>query len=187
MVSYYLDLRHFDRTSQAAAVELPIRAGAAGGGKGGTNPADALQQVEAGKPVQVQVAAVKAQAEHVSNPLQFESNPGVEHGGAGDSGAAGSGREERSTTTHSVEQRKLDGGAALVSKRIEVHGKGRGIVVGIEKTKGKSSLHVVEFDAGGREALLLSKDPSSASAKGHKFWLLKGGLQVRATQSRSQC
>ena len=143
--------------------------------------------MEADKPVQVQVAAVKVQAEHVSNPLQFESNPGVEHGGAADPSAAGSGREERSTTTYSVEQRKLDGGAALVSKRIEVHGKGRGVVVGIEKTKGKSSLHVVEFDAGGREALLLSKDPSSASAKGHKFWLLEEGLQVRATQSRSQC
>ena len=141
----------------------------------------------ADKPVQVQVAPAKVQGEQVPNPLQFEPNPGVEYGGADDSSTAGSGREERSATTHSVEQRMLNGGAALISKRIEVHGKGRGTVVGIIKTKGKSTLHVIDFDAGGREVLLLSKDASSASAKGHRFWILEGGLQARTAQSRSQC
>ena len=81
--------------------------------------------------------------------------------------------------------RKQDGGAALVSKRIEVDGKGTGTVTALKKAKGKPTEHTIEFDDGKRETILLSKDPGVANAKGHKFWLLQDAVQVRATPSRS--
>ena len=82
-------------------------------------------------------------------------------------------REKRSATVYSAEQRKLNSGDVLVSKRIEVDGKGSGTVVAIEKAKGKSTLHVVDFDTGGREAVLLCKNASTGGTKGTKFWLLE--------------
>ena len=70
---------------------------------------------------------------------------------------------------------------------VEVQGKGHGTVVSVEQAKGKSTLHVVDFDNGGREAVLLSKDPLATNGKGSKFWLLEEAVQTRAAPSRSQC
>ena len=81
----------------------------------------------------------------------------------------------------------MDSGTALVSKRIEVEGKGKGTVVEVKVAKGKSTEHIVEFDDGRREAVLLSKDPAAPSSKGCKFWLLNDVVQARTTPSRSQC
>ena len=102
-----------------------------------------------------------------------ELGAGAEDGGDGSSAV----REERSTTAYSAEQRKLGGGEGLVSKRIEVEGKGSGTVVEIRKAKGKSTEHVIDFDNGERESVLLRKHVSTdgtQNAKGHKFWLLGG-------------
>ena len=111
--------------------------------------------------------------------------PGVDNPTDIDGGEAGGARETRSTTEIAVNMRLQDGGAALVSKRIEVDGKGVGTVIGQQKSKGKPTEHTIEFDDGKRETILLSKDPTAANAKGHKFWLLQDTVQVRATPSRS--
>ena len=130
----------------------------------------------------------------VQNPLQQfgASNLGAE---VADATAV---REERATTEHSAEQRQLKSGAALIGQRIEVQGKGKGVVLDTLKAKGKATEHLVMFDSGNkREAVLLSKDWSgtgtgtgtgtSGRGKGHRFWVLHDAVQVRAEPSRSQC
>eukprot|EP00936_MAST-01D_sp_MAST-1D-sp1_P001274 g1274.t1 len=77
-----------------------------------------------------------------------------------------------SQTILAVRERESDSGAGLISKRIEVLGRGPGTVVDLYKALGRSTKHVVLFDDGKREVLMLSKNPNDASSKGVKFYLL---------------
>ena len=58
-------------------------------------------------------------------------------------------------------------------------------VVELRTTTGQSTEHVIEFDNGSRESLLLAK--AGSASKGHKFWLLEEVIQARTSPSRSQC
>ena len=113
------------------------------------------------------------------NPLQVEgANPGI-----------ATTREQRATTEYSVEQRQRDSGSSLLGQRIEVQGRGTGVVLDVVKAKGKATEHLIMFDDGKREAVLLSKErpDTSARSKGHRFWLLHNAVQVLVEPSRSQC
>ena len=77
-----------------------------------------------------------------------------------------------SQTILAVRERESDSGAGLISKRIEVLGQGPGTVVDLYKALGRSTKHVVLFDNGKREVLMLSKNPNDPSSKGVKFYLL---------------
>ena len=68
--------------------------------------------------------------------------------------------------------RQQDSGVDLVSKRIDVEGKGVGTVTDVHTALGKPTQHVVLFDNGARELLTLCKDPTSTSRKGHKFYVI---------------
>ena len=46
---------------------------------------------------------------------------------------------------------------ALLSRRIEVEGKGAGLVIDVRRALGKPTTHVIDFDDGSRVALLLDK------------------------------
>eukprot|EP00936_MAST-01D_sp_MAST-1D-sp1_P001454 g1454.t1 len=77
-----------------------------------------------------------------------------------------------SQTILAVRERESDSGAGLINKRIEVLGRGSGTVLELHKALGKSTKHVVLFDDGKREVLMLSKNPNDATSKGVKFYLL---------------
>ena len=81
-------------------------------------------------------------------------------------------RLERASADHSAQQRVLNGGAGLLSAKPEVGGKGIGVVVDMQKSTGKPTEHIILFESGAREAVLLCKDPHAAKPKGAKFWLL---------------
>ena len=48
-----------------------------------------------------------------------------------------------------------------------------GTVVDMKKSLGKPTLHIILFDNGTRERLLLSKDPENPAAKGVVFELIQ--------------
>ena len=74
-----------------------------------------------------------------------------------------------------AQARALKSGEALVSKRIDVTGKGVGTVLSTRHTIGKPTLHVVRFDGDGsdgrEEAVLLAKS-GGAAGKGLEFIVL---------------
>ena len=81
-------------------------------------------------------------------------------------------RLERAATDYSAQQRVLNGGADLISAKIDIEGKGVGTVVDLQKSRGKPTKHIIQFESGTREAILLCKDPRAAKPKGMKFWVL---------------
>ena len=85
-----------------------------------------------------------------------------------------------------MEQRQRDSGSSLIAQRIEVQGRGAGVVLNVVKAKGKATEHLIMFDDGKRETVLLSKDASSTGMKGRKFWVLQDSVQVRNQQTSSQ-
>ena len=104
------------------------------------------------------------------NPAFELSQPLMGQGGSGRDGAnAVSPRRnvELSDTMLAAQERRRDGGRSLVSKRIEVAGKGRGTVIDIQSRLGKATRHVVLFDSGKRETLQLGK--TGFSGKGYAF------------------
>ena len=92
-----------------------------------------------------------------SNDPAFElSEPLIGQGGSARGGsdiAAARRSGELSDTLLAAQERQRDGGRGLVSKRIEVAGKGRGTVVDVQSRLGKATRHVVLFDSGKREVL----------------------------------
>ena len=111
-------------------------------------------------------------AADVKNPL---STPAASHmnPGAPEPDLESITRLERASTDYSAQQRVLNGGADLLSAKIEIEGKGIGTVVDVQKSAGKPTEHIIAFDSGTREAVLLCKDPRAAKPKGAKFWVLK--------------
>ena len=71
-----------------------------------------------------------------------------------------------------INARKTNSGAALVNKRVEVWGKGKGTVIDIKKSLGKATKHVILFDNGARETIQLSKYLDYAAGEGIKFYLI---------------
>ena len=60
-------------------------------------------------------------------------------------------------------------GAGLVGRRVEIPGKGQGEVTAVRKHVGRKTRHVIRFDNGASEELVLSKGPN---LKGQRFHLL---------------
>ena len=81
-------------------------------------------------------------------------------------------RMQRAGTNYSAEQRALDGGANLITAKVEVEGKGIGTVVAMQISKGKPTEHIILFESGVREAVMLCKNPHADNPKGTKFWVL---------------
>jgi len=75
-------------------------------------------------------------------------------------------------TVYSRFKRTKKSGATLMNMRIDVHKRGVGTVVDLEKRAGRATRHVVQFDNGPRQALRLSKDPNNPKARGVKFYVL---------------
>ena len=78
-------------------------------------------------------------------------------------------RQERANTEISLESRQDP--QRLVGQRIEVVGKGAGLVTATESSFGKSTQHTVQFDSGETVTLLLKK---REGGKGHKFYTFTG-------------
>jgi hypothetical protein len=79
-------------------------------------------------------------------------------------------QRERSTTVAAYEARKDP--ASLVGQRIDVPGKGEGVVTGLQKAAGKSTMHLIRFDAtptATPEAVLLQKE---TGGKGRMFYIV---------------
>eukprot|EP00937_MAST-01D_sp_MAST-1D-sp2_P006884 g6884.t1 len=76
---------------------------------------------------------------------------------------------QRSDTFVATQARQADSGAGLLDQRIDVVGKGPGTIVDVERKRGKATRHVVVFDSGARESLLLSKNGGTT---GEKFYML---------------
>jgi hypothetical protein len=79
-------------------------------------------------------------------------------------------QRERSSTFASCEARKDP--ESLVGQRVDVPGKGEGMVTGLQKATGKSTMHLILFDTtptATPEAVLLQKE---TGGKGRKFYII---------------
>ena len=77
-------------------------------------------------------------------------------------------QRERSTTVAACDARKDP--ASLVGQRIDVTGKGEGVVTGLQKATGRSTMHLIRFDTSPTPvAVLLQKE---TGGKGRKFYIV---------------
>ena len=61
-----------------------------------------------------------------------------------------------------------------MNKRVNIIGKGSGVVLGVKKSFGKTTRHTILFDNGAREHVVLRKEPGDVRSKGYKFYVDDG-------------
>ena len=167
----------------AAAIALFVKRDRIRGGM------QAWQAGRAGKFPPATTMAVGGQVQNPCNPVtaSAESNAGagvgVEMAGRLPAAAAGGanpayadeeqGGRERSTTDFALKARQDP--ESLIGQRIDIEGKGVGMVTGIKKSKGRSTHHLIAFDSNptaAPELVFLKKLDSQG--KGLKFYIIGG-------------